>query len=346
MLRFGKIMAGLAGVAALAGLAYPAAAQDYSMPGVATTKVGEAELSIGGGLSRLDLPDIRFGYRSGPSGNREYANSNGFEDEFGGSLTGQLVIPWGSTTALALGGFWSGIDQDKGVRCEANGVQSCEASNLTGVNASAPVGVDLRERAKRDVDHWGTQLEGRYYMQGAPGNAFVNTSYVALGGDIRQINQDTRINFSTLSGLDAGSYKESLDTDYYGAYVAIGGEYHLPFFENFKSGLGLESGFKAYAGLYAVDSDYNGRVPGNSLGLSTDDTAFIGGLTLETRKQFTPRTSLSLESTYEYISWVPEMQYSNSNTGQSTTIDDTDAFASRTMLRLNVGLGPDGLYYK
>ncbi|MFD0985812.1 hypothetical protein [Methyloligella solikamskensis] len=346
MLRIGHITAGLIGAVALAGVAYPASAQDYSMPGVATTKVGEAELSIGGGLSRLDLPDIRFGYRSGPSGNREYPNSNGFEDEFGGAVSGELLVPWGASTAIALGGFWSGIDQEKGVRCAASAAQSCEASNLTGANATTPVGVDLRERTKRDVDHWGTQLEGRYYMEGTPGVPIINATYVALGGDIREINQDTSINFRTLSGINGGTYNESLDTSYYGAYLAIGGDYELPIFQNFRSGLGLEAGFKAYAGVYGVDTDYQGRVPGNSLGLSTDDTAFIGGLTLETRKQFTPRTSVSLMSTYEYISWVPEMQYSNSNTGDVTRIDDTDAFASRTMLRLNIGLGPEGLYYE
>lgn len=345
MLRLGHITAGLIAVVVSGGLVFPASAQDYSMPGIATTKVGQAELSIGGGVSRLDLPDIRFGYRSGPGGNREYSNSNSFEDEFGGSVAGELVVPWGSTTAIALGGFWSGIDQKKGVRCEASAAQTCEASSLIGANAAAPAGLDLRQRAKRDVDHWGTQLEGRYYMEGAPGNTILNATYIALGGDIREINQDTSINFSTLRGVNVGSYSENLDTSYYGAYVAIGGDYNLPIFQNFRSGLGLESGFKAYAGLYGVDSDYDGRVPGTSLGLSTDDTAFIGGVTLETRKQFTPRTSVSLMSTYEYISWVPEMQYSNSNTGEATRIDDTDAFASRTMLRLNIGLGPNGLYY-
>ncbi len=345
MLRIGHFTAGIIGAVALAGFAQSAAAQEYSVPGVATTKVGQAQLSIGGGVSRLDLPDIRFGYRSGPGGNREYSNSNGFEDEFGGGVEGELVVPWGSSTAIALGGFWTGIDQKKGIRCEASAAQTCEASNLTGANATTPAGVSLAERAKRDVDHWGTQLEGRYYLEGSAGNTIVNATYVALGGDIREINQDTSINFRTLSGINGGTYNETLDTSYYGAYLAIGGEYELPFFRNVRDGLGLEAGFKAYAGLYGVDSDYNGRVPGNSLGLSTDDTAFIGGLTLETRKQFTPRTSVSLMSTYEYISWVPEMQYSNSNTGDVTRIDDTDAFASRTMLRLNIGLGPEGLYY-
>jgi len=73
---------------------------------------------------------------------------------------------------------------------------------------------------------------------------------------MREINQDTSINFRTLSGIDGGTYNETLDTSYYGAYLAIGGEYELPFFRNVRDGLGLEAGFKAYAGLYGVDSDY------------------------------------------------------------------------------------------
>jgi hypothetical protein len=37
------------------------------------------------------------------------------------------------------------------------------------------------------------------------------------------------------------------------------------------------------------------------------------------------------------------MKYANDD-GRPTRISDDDAFASRTMLRLNIGLGPEGLY--
>ena len=84
-------------------------------------------------------------------------------------------------------------------------------------------------------------------------------------------------------------------------------------------------------------------LPSNSSrSLSKDDLAFIGSVSFETRKQFGPRTSLSLWSDYEYISSVPEMRDSNGDRPART--EDDSAFATRTMLRLNIGLGPAPLY--
>ena len=82
------------------------------------------------------------------------------------------------------------------------------------------------------------------------------------------------------------------------------------------------------------------KAPGRPL--SNDELAFIGQLSFETRKQFGTRTSLSLWTDYEFISSVPEMRYSNGN--RPTTISDDWGFGSRTMLRLNIGLGPAPLY--
>ena len=45
---------------------------------------------------------------------------------------------------------------------------------------------------------------------------------------------------------------------------------------------------------------------------------------------------------YEYISSVPDMHYANS--GNATSISNDDVFATRTMLRLNIGLGSQQLY--
>ena len=77
--------------------------------------------------------------------------------------------------------------------------------------------------------------------------------------------------------------------------------------------------------------------------MSDDELAFIGTVSLETRKQIGTRSSLSLWTDYEYISSVPEMRYDNAS-GRPTRIDDDAVFASRTMLRLNIGLGPSSLY--
>jgi hypothetical protein len=65
--------------------------------------------------------------------------------------------------------------------------------------------------------------------------------------------------------------------------------------------------------------------------------AFIGTISLETRKQLGPRTSLSLFTDYEYISSVPKMRYSDG--ARPTQIDSEGAFATRTMLRLNISFG-------
>ena len=75
---------------------------------------------------------------------------------------------------------------------------------------------------------------------------------------------------------------------------------------------------------------------------STDELAFIGTISLETRKQIGMRTSLSLWTDYEYISSVPQLRYADAN--RPTQIDDEGVFASRTMLRLNIGLGSTQLY--
>ena len=54
------------------------------------------------------------------------------------------------------------------------------------------------------------------------------------------------------------------------------------------------------------------------------------------------RTSLSLWTDYEYISSVPKLRYADLD--RPTRIDDEGVFASRTMLRLNIGLGSQQLY--
>jgi hypothetical protein len=147
-------------------------------------------------------------------------------------------------------------------------------------------------------------------------------------------------------------YKETLDTTYYGGYFTIGGEYSL--FPALYSGWGLRSFIDLHAGIYGADADYSGNFSGRGIGgsrlsLSDDEVTFIGGVKFETRKQFSPRTSLSLLSEYDWYSYAPEMHY-NDGDGKAngivngTHIGDDDAFSQRTSLRLNIGLGPAQLY--
>jgi hypothetical protein len=83
------------------------------------------------------------------------------------------------------------------------------------------------------------------------------------------------------------------------------------------------------------------------LSLSDDKAAVIGGLSFEPRKQFGPRTSLSLLSEYEWYSDVPEMRYNDTDAFpggvlpgkvDGTKIDYDSAFATRTMLRLSASV--------
>ncbi|MGZ8401247.1 MAG: hypothetical protein ACXWVI_08110 [Methyloceanibacter sp.] len=48
-------------------------------------------------------------------------------------------------------------------------------------------------------------------------------------------------------------------------------------------------------------------------------------------------------SEYAWYSSVPRMRYAH-GPGEVTTIDDDSALATRTTLRLNIGLGPAPLY--
>lgn len=344
-----------AGIGVALGLAVaswltPAVAQTYSVPGTTTTQIGTATLSVGGGLATLDLPDIRFGTLVGPNNNtlHKYPNSKDFGSDVGGAFSGNLVVPWNSTSAVAVSGFWTNFDQHNALSCKPGVDETCGFSNLLG--GSPSIGQTLAERAKRNVTNWGTEVEGRYYLHGSPSFGFIDPTFLALGGDVRQIDQNTRINFATRINPTFAFYREGLDTTYSGGYLAVGGNYSLPFFSGLTSSLGLRSSFKGYVGLYNADTSYHGKFYSdgiNSLNLSKNNATVIAGLTLQTTKQVTPRTSLSLVSSYDFYSWVPDMKYSDPGSGVAKThITGDSAFATRTELRLNIGLGPKGLYYK
>ena len=183
--------------------------------------------------------------------------------------------------------------------------------------------------------------------------------YFIAGFDVRGIDQDNSLR-GKFEGQSIYAYKESLDTTYVGGYIGFGGEYSFGFIPGVKNvgglydRLGLRTFINVKAGLYNANTDYDGNFALTSFALggapsfnsrlskSSDDLAFIGTVSLETRKQIGLRTSLSLWTDYEYISSVPEMRYAD--TSRPTRISDDDVFASRTMLRLNIGLGSQQLY--
>lgn len=121
--------------------------------------------------------------------------------------------------------------------------------------------------------------------------------------------------------------------------------------------LGLRSSFRLQGGVYYADTDFEGQVTQQgpilsgdttgSLSLSHNKTAFIGGLTLETKKRLGKRFMLSLRSKYEYYSYVPEMSYSRVDLDvglegvghrAGTSIGNAEAFSMQTSLRLSIKL--------
>ena len=248
-------------------------------------------------------------------------------------------------------GFWANVDN--------NDRQTCRRADCIVVDPSGEAFAfgppDLVNRTSRDVDYWGGSGEFKFGRP-EPVNEkpnFYRNDYFIVGADVRGIDQDIKIH-GKFDGDPIFNYKETLDTTYYGGYIGFGGEYSFGFIPGVKNvgglydRLGLRTFINARAGLYSAQTDYDGRFAfdffdfNSKISKSSEDLAFIGTISLETRKQLGARTSLSLWTDYEYISSVPDLQYAKY--GGTTHIGQDDAFATRTMLRLNIGLGSQQLY--
>jgi hypothetical protein len=236
-----RLISACAFAAAVTVSAGAALAQDAPQNGYGTMVVAGMEISVGAGVATLDLPDIRLGIlTAGANSSRvihKFPNDNNFDHQFGPSITAGVVIPWSGPTALAVSGFFSNIDDKHTVHCRSE-FESCATVNPTG-EQFPDLATDIDEKTKRDVDNWGVQVEGRYYLSGpiiAP--RFLRSTYLAAGGDVRAILQDTTINSVSPQFPDSIiKYSENLDTHYYGGYLAIGGDYSI--FPGLDSGLGL-----------------------------------------------------------------------------------------------------------
>ncbi len=329
-------------------LAQPAAAQDD----FTTATFGGTRIWAGGGVQFLTLPDIKFTSKGRPGNYHRQTNSSGDWLDFGGATGGGIETAlgyWGGMRVSgSVKGFWANVETDDRKRC-SGGATYCLVNDPTGAFVSASS--SLVTKVDREANYWGTQAELKF-ASGAPTEVkptFYRNDYFIAGFDVRGIDQDNKVRSGTGTNF---VYKETLDTTYVGGYVGIGGEYSFGFIPGVKNvggiydRLGLRTFVNATAGLYNAETDYTGRFNSGAfsskLSKSNDELAFIGTVSLETRKQIGPRTSLSLWTDYEYISSVPQMQYANAN--HATRIEDDSIFATRTMLRLNIGLGSQGLY--
>lgn len=337
----------------------------------ATASYGGLKVTVGAGSALLTLPDVDLILRINNNFNTltKFEN-NDISEDFGYSLGGAVEIPAGGPASpvhsFVVQGFFSQINDDDNQTCVDGGINGrcsfMSPIDRPGVQDKfgfSPAG-SLTTNTDREVDHFGVAIEAKRNL------STPRPRYVSLGFDYRAINQDldVRSSVNSVFGTETFNYSESLDTDYYGIFAAFGGDYVLPLVGNLTSGLGLQSKFRLWGGAYLADTDYSGSStvagPGvggaagsGALSLSSDDVAFIGGLTLETVKRIGSRTALSLRSDYTYYSWVPDMQYDDTdaggvagNTGFNavTRIGDDDAFSMQTMLRLTIGLGPQELY--
>lgn len=339
-------------------LAQPAAAQDFT-----TTTFSGTTIWVGGGVQFLSLPDINFTAKRGGGKIKRQTNSHKDWLDAGGAVSGGFETAlgyWGGyRVSGGLKGFWANVEDDHTTKCQgAPGSAHCVIFDPS--NGAGAVGSYLLTKTNRDADYWGGSAQLKF-ATGAPTEVkpeMYRNDYFIAGFDVRGIDRDDRLK-GTQGPLNVFSYSETLDTTYTGGYIGFGGEYSFGFVPVIGKALkgvggvydrlGLRTYLNATAGFYNASTDYTGRfgspfVAGapSRIGLSDDEFAFIGTLSLETRKQITDRTSLSLWTDYEWISAVPQMHYAN--TSHATSIEYDDVFASRTMLRLNIGLGSQQLY--
>ena len=284
-----------------------------------------------------------------PSGRRRNHPTWGGGGATGGGFETALGY-WGDwRVSGSIKGFWAALEDDHNTRCRSN----CLVTDPTGgfAGTSGP----LNTITDREADYWGGSAELKF-ATGAPTEVrpdVYRNDYFIAGFDVRGIDQDNRLRSKTGTVFN---YNETLDTTYTGGYIGFGGEYSFGFVPvigkmlkgtgGFYDRLGLRTYLNATAGIYNAETDYTGRFTsggfGSRISQSSDEVAFIGTVSLETRKQLGTRTSLSLWTDYEFISSVPKMEYAAGNS--PTRIDDESVFASRTMLRLNIGLGSQQLY--
>ena len=339
----------------------PASAQD------ASAQFGDTTVTVGTGIAILGLPDVQFGKIATSSVvTQRFSTSADFAGNIGWNVNGSVTRVIGGGRDVSLSGFWAMITDNDFATCSDVGVPTeCAINalvpNPTSLNYIFPLGT-MTFQSARDVTQGGAALEMKQWLtpkvigdtQAPDGH------YWALGADWRAIYQDT-----TISATDSGNaslkptYAEDLDTNYYGVFAAYGGGFTPPFLAEHWRRWGLQSSFRLQGGLYYADSHYSGSLRADApygQALNSDatdsrgDLAFIGGVTLETHKQVTPRSALSFENKLEYYSFVPSMNYNDTITGVlsgpnvGTTIGSAGAFAYRAMLRFTIALGPDGLF--
>ena len=322
--------------------------------------------SLGGGPAFLTLPDTKF--TLGVNADDDVVNKQTNLDfsEYGGGLTASIEHAIDPRFIVGVEATYARLRSDKTTRCESGGGIFCAVTDIVdkpGIDSTIFADT-LTTHARKEVDTWGTRLSLQFNQLPAGAQVFVppitflfrqGSGYVNTGFDFRGIDQDLTINGRDKS-TDLFRYNETVDTTYYGGFVSFGGElkFGLPGTGGLWERFGLRTFFEAQAGIYDAHTDYDGRFTPEGfdttkLDLSQDKAAFIGGIKFNTVKQIGPRTSLSWESVYEWISSVPDMRYNDNdesfiNGNNGTNIGSDSAFSYRGIIKVKIGLGPRQLY--
>lgn len=293
-----------------------------SFPLVPTAQA-TGDVWLEGSYEHLNLPNVQFVneffFNGGGDGvaRQEFVNDDGDFNGFriDGGIDNIAIV--GGAYVMGVHGFFAWHDDKQDLQCDAGvGLPATICApvplfdpnpNAINVPGGAP-GVTDQFKTERDVNHWGVALD---IAQGPMG--------LKAGPAFRRIDQDTTIIAASFAGPVAsnpwrGAYSESLETNYWGAFVGGDGAIDL--------GGGLSLRADAEAGLYWADTDYSGNyvVTGNTvnptanisqqLSLESDELAFIGVLKTSLEKDF-GAFKLAGFGRVEYISSAPDMAYND-----------------------------------
>ena len=275
----------------------------------------------------------------------------------GGGIETSLGMWGGSRVTGSVKGFWANV--------ETNDRQTCSRADCFVFDPAGeafafgpPI---LSHQTSRDADYWGGpgRVEIRPAGAGQMRSRISTATTISSSASTFAASTRTTASAASSTANRSSPTRRALDTTYYGGYIGFGGEYSFGFIPGVKNvgglydRLGLRTFINVTAGLYYANTDYDGHFAFDFFALRRPSSkicpsrATISPLSAPSRSRPASRsalrTSLSLWTDYEYISSVPEMRYAEVRAAP-TRIGDDDAFATRTMLRLNIGLGSQQLY--
>ncbi len=348
-------------VAVLAlGLAAPAAsAQDaggsswgaMALPGGQSVKVGL-------GWSWIDLPDIVMTSITDWSVENVLDKITDHDGDFDGLRVDMEVdgiwhkpLHNGAMVSLAFDAFYARFESTRTSQCDFVGVTTdCVIVPIIDTPdqyfTTGGFFSRLRTTTTRELTHWGAALEARVSRGAYVGGSLKDTPILVrspwqwkLGLGARGLDQEVRLRTVDVGLVaDPVDYSESLDATYLGGFVGAVGTWDL--------GNGFALLVDGDIGYYYVDVAYRGSYQGQnpngtvfvsqSLALDADDTAFVGALKIELKKDF-GWAALGIFAEGEWYSWVPKMLYNDYDLAggppfdlvgfqQGTVISSDDAF--------------------